>query len=188
MEKPLWHGKPMKAWLYLGLQEALDKTIAMYKDICEEKLQELAEESGDSSIASLKLENGSLSRRYAQLKKDYDIGGFCLFDKIDRRKRGYEIFIEEKEFLTKELLPILKELEEGVKPTRMHQSIIEETMDKQHLFDFGILVQDWVPVALMPENTKITREVIKQFLDDLQQKIAKVTGIKQVFVPQPEVG
>jgi hypothetical protein len=192
--QPLWRQKSMKAWLYLGLPEAMKKTITMFANECHESLKHLAEKSGDPTIASLRIDDGSLDRRYDELKRKYKDVTFPgdvwdAFDQIDRRKRGYENTVGNRDFLKNELLPVLKELESGIAPTRMHQSVVEEGIrDSASTFYWFILGRDWFPVTLMPENKESTYVVIKDFLGTLRDRVAAVTGCERVLEPEGRGG
>ena len=177
----------MKHWLYLSLPEAINSSIEMYKDEFDEHIAELAEVSDNESVASLKIEDGSFDRcksiqaSNSGLTASMEIGG--LLDVIDRRKRGYQNAIADKNFLEQELLPTLKELAEGMQPMRAHQAVIEEAISDAFK-PYNHVSGDWIPETYKPSQPWVTSELVSQFLENLRKEVVKATGIERVL-PKP---
>jgi hypothetical protein len=184
MEKKLWRGKSMRSWLNKGLQEAADKIAVHCREECDDLLGKLAVKTGDERIASLKLEDGSLSGGFDTLVRDKSGDELNLCQRIESNKTKYTIALEKKDFLTQELLPTLQELENHATPTKAHQTVIEETIQNLAImFLYPMKESKDIRPALMPENAESTYQAIRTFFSELQQKISKVTKQERVFIP-----
>ena len=135
MEQPASIKRTMRQALYEDVPDALGTMVGFCRAEFIKAAQKLAEVSGDTSIAELKIEDGSMHERYEALRKVYAgrlLGNppWDYFSDLEIPKQGYEASKDWKLFFEDDLLPVLHALEEGAIPTPYHQRTLRLASQK----------------------------------------------------------